>query len=967
MYNSNLNDENKKKIEDAIKEAINKSEVNLERQFVDVSESKDENIDINETDSSNNLNKISKNVDSKVDNENIKTTGTELSEEQEKFSSKNNEGDNFFNQVRQGVQDIKNPSKKKNLMPGERLSEKPIIPDDMKKTANDIKNATKPVVNDAKKAANQLKEQGKKVAAKAGGTAISAATGGVIPPKLGEWASKKALNKLEKKTKKKANQLKNNISKKTQKVKEKLGDGAEKIKNKAGKVVDTVGKGIKFAKFITFMQKWGNVIIAGIIVFVVVAGVVGLTSIIQSYLPGIFGDVTQETDSEVYSKRDQKILEDIKQTVNKYPNLSTNDAAMVMATVSYPYHYLLQSDNVTSLLAGNIDQTSDGEEQDKTELLFEDDANLTTKEKFEKYKLIYQSASGAVGEIIEADFKQWFSDTFGYEFEDIEEDNDDDINNDMYLTMYKKDKYIEKLDELLSVYSSKGKEAYIEYLKTDYFENDDGYKDMFKQVSEEDKALLQSEIIDDININAEMYENYIPHLEICTGSMQSAGTVEIDDMLKGNILVDVKVPSCISASNVWGCESMYPAPITLKQYTFGGAYAEYSSMDVEKTAAQMLAIKSYIVDRSKSMGWGIKTDQNGNYVVTARNNTNDLVYCDIETGCNGAVKRGTISTEQRDVYEKAWKKIADKYIYDKDSNKTVGAFCLSRSGVCSFCKKGSCLAHQELNNYTNTSYDTIIGMQYSDYAMIQVEGNFANVTIAASSNCSESRALDIDDSNFVYYAQTDYENVAFCGRSKGGAGDGLCLIGSTICTSGCGLTSIAMVTATLTQNYSINPVTLNNEVRVGIDCGPSIPGSSGPNMFPYVASKYGLSVTTKSINSNTIKDIKQGIDEGGLIIASVCGGLRWENKTYTKPNKSCGGHFIVVRGYEGDSVVISDPYQNNTLKNFSNCLAKKDGKCIKHKLDFNTFYNDLRVKNGYLYIIKGQIPFYELKNQANAE
>ena len=57
------------------------------------------------------------------------------------------------------------------------------------------------MIDEAKKAANQLKEQGKNAAAKAGGAAISAASGGVIPPKLGEWASKKALNKAEKKIK----------------------------------------------------------------------------------------------------------------------------------------------------------------------------------------------------------------------------------------------------------------------------------------------------------------------------------------------------------------------------------------------------------------------------------------------------------------------------------------------------------------------------------------------------------------------------------------------------------------------------------------------------------------------------------------------------------------------------------------------------------------------------------------------
>lgn len=830
--------------------------------------------------------------------------------------------------------------------------------DNLKEKANEIKNAPENIknkVNDTKEKVNNAKEKIKNAPEKMKEKADRAKESWQNRPRSMEEVKDRIKNSdLKDKLKNRAkNAAKNAANKAKDGAKDafdnsKLGRGIQKAKNtvdnakKAVKTTKKVAKGIGKAgkaavnaargllNLIISTMPWSLIAIGVVLLIFLVIVLIGALS------PGNGDNVNDSENLTNYSKADQKTLEKMQEYFKKYSNA---DGTLAMAVVLYPYYETLHDGDVSSYLYSVTDE--EPEEIEDTTSDDEGDSDIEDSE-------------------------------------DIEDEENDYEENDIYLQPFRKYKIRKKLKNVLKKLNNSNEDEFKKYLKEKYFKQDkgylgydgdayNGYKEMFDTIEKNKRDEFADIVIANIYDNKELFINYVYEAYSCTSDLQSAGTVEIDDMLKGNILVDVKVPSCTSASNVWSCESMYPAPITLKQYTLGGAYAEYSSMDVEKTAAQMLAIKSFIVDRSKSMGWGIKTDQNGNYVVTARNNTNDLVYCDIEAGCNGAVKRGTISEQQRDVYEKAWEKIADKYIYDKDAKKTVGAFCLSRSGVCDFCKKGSCLAHQELDNYTNTSYDTIIGMQYSDYAMIQVEGDFANVTIAAGSNCSGTTALDIDDSNFVYYAQTDYENVGFCGRTKGGAGDGLCPIGSTICTSGCGLTSVAMVTATLTQNYSINPLTLNNEVRVGTDCGPGIPGSNGGSMFPYVASKYGLSVTSKTVNSNTINDIKQGIDEGGLIIASVCGGLRWENKTYTKPSKSCGGHFIVVRGYEGDSVVISDPYQNNTLKNFSNCLVKKDGKCIKHKLDFNTFYNDLRVKNGYLYIIKGQTPFYELKNQTNVE
>ena len=820
-----------------------------------------------------------------------------------------NEGEKLFNEAKDAAQ--------------------PLI-DEGKKAINEAKEAAKPVIDEAKKAANQLKEQGKNAAAKAGGAAITAASGGVIPPKLGEWASKKALNKAEKKIKKRAGKAKNKLAAKTASKTEELKEKAKnnehlnKIKEKAGNAVNTTVKAIKAIKFYKNLKKWGPIILSAVACIFIIALIM---IIVQRFMPGAFGDVKEESEAGNYSSRDAKIIEKLEKINSKYPNA---DGGLVMSAVAYPYYELLQSGEVFS--AADVSEDEEGETSEEEEIIEEE-------------------IDGEVEEEIEI----------------TEEEEEQD--NDIYLDLFAKLKYRNKYKKLLKIYHESGKEAFIEYLKQDYFSSDKGYKKLLKNVETDDLENIKSKIIEDIEGHTELFRRYIRVIEECSTTLISAGTVEIDDVLKKPIFVDVKVPSCKSGKGVWDCQSVYANPIPLKNYVYGGTYEEFNSMDVEKTAAQMLAIKSFIVQRSKSMGWGIRQDANGNYVVTARNNTNDLVYCDVDLGCSsgatkvgdGNAKRGPISEKQRQVFDKAWEKIADKFIYDKDNKKTVGAFCQSRSGSCSFCKKGSCLAHEELANYTNTTYESIIGIQYSNYTIIQIDGDFANVTIAGDTECTASANMDIDDSNFVYYAQSDYPNVGFCGRKLGGAGDSLCSPGSSICTSGCGLVSMTMVTATLTQNNAINPLSINKEVRVGTDCGPGISGSRGGNMFPYIAKKYGLTVTAKHAGNNAINDIKKGLDEGGLIIASVCGGLK-SNGTYSLPN-SCGGHFIVVRGYEGDNVIISDPYQNNRLKNFSGCILKKNGKCIKHKMSFSSFHKDLKKKNSTLYIIKGNIPFQEIKKE----
>lgn len=708
----------------------------------------------------------------------------------------------------------------------------------------------------------------------------------------------------------------------------KAGQAAAKGAQAAGKAAAGAAKSL-ISLFIKTLPY--SAIVLGIILIIILAIV-----LVMYFIPGTTGFGDNGNNYSKFSEKDQETMKELEELFSRYPEV---DGSLAMSVVLYPYFSILHSGTVEQYLISDNEITETEDEEEVTE-----------------------------------------------ETEETEEEpGDAEIDDDVYLYPLRMKKVRDRLDDVLIELNRLDEDEFKAYLKDTYFKKDNGYvigydkeitdgykgyKTMLNNINSADEEAFKDALIKDIFDNKTLFISYVYRHYTCTTNLQSAGTVEIEEMLKSNILVDVKVPSCKSGSGVWDCESVYDSPISLKQYVFGGTYEEFNSMDVEKTAAQMLAIKSYVVQRGKNMGWGVKEDDAGNYVVTIRNNTNDLVYCDTDLGCksgktevgSGNTKRDPISDAQKQVYEDAWNKVFDKYIFDKESNKTVGAFCQSRSGDCDFCKKGTCLSHDELSGYSNTSYDSIIGIQYSSYAMIQVEGDFANVTVAGAADCSGKGSYDIDDSNFVYYAQTDYPNSSFCQRKLvKPSSDGNCANGSSICSSGCGLVSMTMVSATLTQNYSINPVELNSYMKYNVHCGDY--GTSSWGMFPYVSQLYGLTYQRIPFSNDAIGDMKKALDDGGLIIAAVCGGFK-ANKTYTN---GCGGHFLVVRGYDGDSVYISDPYQNYNLKTYADCVYKVDDKCVKHKMNFNTFYNDLKAKeshdggDGAFWVFKGNTAFQELK------
>lgn len=656
-----------------------------------------------------------------------------------------------------------------------------------------------------------------------------------------------------------------------------------------------------------FLKTPAGLITLGVIVglLLIMILIIIVPSMFASGSPLVGGEVQEEENYNRYSEVDQKTIDKLKSIAQKY---SSGNPSYAMAATLYPYIEEMQNGNVNSIRGKTNTSQSDDEDA------YDDSDNSDDSD----------------------------------EKEDLKEDENDSISNDLYLELFRQWKYRRKFTKLLKE-SQSGDDNLTEYLKNTWFKKDAGYKELFDGVK--DQSALADAIISDIQDQKDDFKGYFFENCSTTYGSQSAGSVEVDEMLKGNILVDVKISSCSTGKNVWDCESIYDSPIDIAKYVKGVTYEEIGvsgSSDIEKVKAQMVAAKSYVIGRAKSMGWGVRKDNSGNYIVTIRNNTNDQDYCDIDVGCkSGKTKvnsnniRSAVDDATRAKLDEAWE--ATKNVYIQNSKGSlVGEFCDSRTGICNLCKKGTCLAHEELSNYSSTSYKDILLDQYSSYSLLEQDGEFASAIVGvANTTCSTTN----DNSNFIYYAQNDYANTAFCGRSLSSGKNG-CANGDSICTSGCGVTSAAMAVATLTQNKSITPETINSSARVGTDCGSD--GTTG-SLFPYVSSNNGLE--SKSIS--TKKDIISTLDSGGLVIANVAG--VFGDGIY----KTDGGHYVVIRGYSGDNVYIADPWQNQSM--IKHCEEfDSSNHCTKLSTDFDTFVSNVKNHGAAgFYAITGGIPFNE--------
>lgn len=170
--------------------------------------------------------------------------------------------------------------------------------------------------------------------------------------------------------------------------------------------------------------------------------------------------------------------------------------------------------------------------------------------------------------------------------------------------------------------------------------------------------------------------------------------------------------------------------------------------------------------------------------------------------------------------------------------------------------------------------------------------------------------------NLIYYDQNDYANVAFCGRKTYSDSEmHYCNnTGNTICSSGCGATSTAIIMASLFQDSSIDPIAINNKFAAsnGVACSATSFGTNDA-AYPYIAKEY--KVYYKDVEKSNLDCAKAAFDRGDVLaIISVGEG------TFTSK-----GHIMTIVGYKDDKFFILDPYGGDGTTPTRNNACGNDG------------------------------------------
>lgn len=164
-----------------------------------------------------------------------------------------------------------------------------------------------------------------------------------------------------------------------------------------------------------------------------------------------------------------------------------------------------------------------------------------------------------------------------------------------------------------------------------------------------------------------------------------------------------------------------------------------------------------------------------------------------------------------------------------------------------------------------------------------------------------------------YYNQCDtrWGNIAYS------AGGGFNYGPATICSSGCGYTSFAMIAAGLSGDMSITPITVIYKLR-GLSPGQLSSKSYGAASMEEMmnnASYYGLKYSSLS----TDNDIMQAINDNKAIVALL------------------PGHYVVFApGTSANQIVLLDPYwgNRNGSYTFENLRYAFGGNWVKSAIAF---------------------------------
>ena len=345
----------------------------------------------------------------------------------------------------------------------------------------------------------------------------------------------------------------------------------------------------------------------------------------------------------------------------------------------------------------------------------------------------------------------------------------------------------------------------------------------------------------------------------------------------------------------------------IKDYLKGVVYGEIGDHLTEQykeaIKAQMIAALTFAIKHPES-GFSLK---NGNMYIPSGNCKQ--LCCDPINGCTYK-KDGEYGTTY------SGPKRFSSYIFTRDPMSSeestlletildeIFGYVMVKKGVTASTFEGSSSIPYEAGNYLDSCNpgvcfsqkgsftDALKGMTYTEildkyYKNVDSGNGFDLINIKEGLYYTTTGGSGAYNGNLIYYSQGNYSNVTFCGRS-----------GKSIASSGCGVTSAAMIASSFTGDKKYDPKYMMEwAYKLGY-CGSGISGTDS-GFFPVVARELGLQY--QSYNKGQSNEVANALKSGkSLVIAHMGAG-----------HFTGGGHYIVLSSInEQGQVYVNDPNNN---------------------------------------------------------
>ena len=194
----------------------------------------------------------------------------------------------------------------------------------------------------------------------------------------------------------------------------------------------------------------------------------------------------------------------------------------------------------------------------------------------------------------------------------------------------------------------------------------------------------------------------------------------------------------------------------------------------------------------------------------------------------------------------------------------------------------------------NLVVDGIFGKKTKSSVMAYQAANSLSVDGIVGAN-TWSKLLGITPSTATYIKPVDYKQYdsKWASVMYSNHGDKK----QTIKSSGCGLTAMADIVATLI-NGTVTPVTLCDKALKWGD--RSYSNGTNWSFFKHIQAEYGFS---KMVQTTSLSTLKSCLDTGGYAVCSMSKGY-WTN----------GGHYITAWKYDDTYVYCNDPASSTRVK-----------------------------------------------------